>query len=147
MLYVDTSVLLVYTLTQAVERARYQHTEKFFAKVSDGSLSVATSFYALHEVYVFAIDNAPNFQRGAAYGKAALEKILALPLQILPLVTRGERTRHARMFSALRDASDVPHAIVAFVYGCDAIVAYDEHFEGITDIIPYTQPKYYAAMD
>ena len=141
MLYVDTSVLLVYTLTQAVEKTRYQPTQRFFAKVAEGSLSVATSFYALHEVYVFAIDNAPNFQTGAAYGKAALEKILALPLQILPLVTRGERARHARMFNALRDASDVPHAIAAFVYNCDGIVAYDEHFRGITDIIPYTQPQ------
>ena len=62
MLYINTSVLLVYTLTQTVERARHQPTEKFFMKVIEGSLSVATSFYALHEVYVFAIDNTPNFQ-------------------------------------------------------------------------------------
>jgi predicted nucleic acid-binding protein len=53
LLYLDTSVLLVYTLTQAVERTRYQHTEKLLAKVTEGLLSVATSFYALHEVYVF----------------------------------------------------------------------------------------------
>ena len=144
MLYIDTSVLLVYTLTQAVERARHQHTEKFFAKVGEGSVSAAPSFYALHEVYVFAIDNAPNFQTGAAYGKAALEKILALPLQILPLVTRAERAGHAPMSNALRDASDMPHAIAAFVYGCDAIVAYDEHFTAIADIIPHTQPQDYV---
>ena len=99
------------------------------------------SFYALHEVYVFAIENAPIFQIGATYGKAALEKILALPVLILPLVTRGERTRHARMFNALKDASDDPHAIAAFVYGCDAIVAYDEHFRAINNIINYTQPE------
>ena len=146
MLYIDTSVLLVYTLTQAVERGRYRYTEKFLAKVTEGSLSVATSFYALHELYIFAIDNAPNFQVGAGYGKAALEKILALPLQILPLVTRGERTRHARMFSALRDASDVPHAIAALVYGCEAIVAYDDHFAAITSIIPHTRPEDYVEM-
>ena len=146
MLYIDTSVLLVYTLTQAVERARYRYTEKFFAKVIEGSLSVATSFYALHELYIFAIDNAPNFHMGTGYGKAALEKILALPLQILPLVTRGERTRHIRMFSALRDASDIPHAIAALVYGCDAIVAYDEHFTAISRIIPHTQPEDYVGM-
>ena len=143
MIYVDTSVVLVYTLTQAVERARYQHTEKFFAKVAERSLLAATSFYALHEVYIFAIENAPNFQTGAAFGKAALEKILALPVLILPLVTREERTRHARLFYDLKDASDVPHAIAAFVYGCDAIVAYDEHFRAITNIIRYTPPEHY----
>lgn len=73
MLYIDTSVLLVYTLTQEVEKDRYLHTEKFFAKIIAGSLSAATSFYALHEVHVFAIDNAPDFPGGAAFGKAALE--------------------------------------------------------------------------
>lgn len=91
MLYVDTSVFLVYTLTQAVETDRYPPTERFFAKIIAGSLSAATSFYVLHEVHVFAIGNAPDFPQGAAFGKAALEKVFALPLQILPFVSRGER--------------------------------------------------------
>jgi hypothetical protein len=110
-LYIDTSVLLVYTLTQAVEKARFPATETFFAKIAAGSLLGATSFYALQEVYVFALDNAPDFPTGAAFGKAALEKILALPLQIFPFVSRLERKLQARKFSALRDSSDVPHAI------------------------------------
>lgn len=143
MLYIDTSVLLVYTLTQAVEKDRYPSTERFFAKIADRSLSGATSFYALHEIYVFAIDNAPDFSTGAAFGKAALERVLRFPLQVLPFVSRSERMRHARKFSALRDASDVPHAIAAYVYGCEAIVAYDEHFEAITDLIPHKRPEDY----
>ncbi|MBI4524647.1 MAG: hypothetical protein HY695_12640 [Deltaproteobacteria bacterium] len=92
---------------------------------------------------MFAIDNAPDFPLGAAFGKAALEKILALPVQILPFVSRGERMRHARRFTALRDASDVPHAIAAFVYGCDGIVAYDDHFSAISHLIPHTKPEDY----
>ena len=143
MVYIDTSVLLVYTLTQAIEEARYPHTERFFAKIIDGSLSGATSFYALHEAYVFALDNAPDFSTGASFGKAALEKILALPLQILPFVSRVERMRHARRFTLLRDASDVPHAIAASVYGCEAIVAYDDHFSAISHLIPHKKPEDY----
>jgi len=143
LLYIDTSVLLVYTLTQAVEKHRYPSTEKLFAKIIDGSLSAATSFYALHEIFVFAIDNAPDFPTGSAFGKAALEKVFTLPLQILPFVSRVERARYARKFSALRDASDVPHAIVAYVYGCDAIVAYDHHFESIAHVIPHRTPEDY----
>jgi predicted nucleic acid-binding protein len=127
-LYIDTSVLLVYTLTQAVEKDRYPATEVFFARIAAGSLSGATSFYALHEVYVFALDNAPDSPTGAAFGKAALEKILSLPVQILPFVPRTERRLQARKFTALRDSSDVPHVIVASVYRCEAIVAYDDHF-------------------
>ncbi len=137
MLYVDTSVLLVYTLTQGVETERVPATEAFFRRISTGSLLGATSFYALQEVHIFAIENTPDFPTGAAYGKAALEKILALPLLILPLVSRTERKLHADKFTALRDATDLPHATAAAVYGCDTIVAYDEHFRAISYIIPY----------
>jgi len=140
-LYLDTSVLLVYTLTQAVETDRFPATESFFAKITAGSLLGATSFYALQEVYVFAIENAPDFPTGAAFGKAALEKILALPLLILPFVSRTDRKLHARRFTALRDATDVPHAIAASVYGCEAIVAYDEHFRAISHMLPYKMPE------
>ena len=143
MLYIDTSVLLVYTLTQAVEKNRYPATEVFFAQIAAGSLSGATSFYALHEVYVFALDNAPDFSTGAAFGKAALEKILSLPVQILPFVSRTERRLQARKFTALRDSSDVPHAIAASVYRCEAIVAYDDHFRSISHLIPYRTPEDY----
>jgi hypothetical protein len=78
MLYIDNSVLLPYTLTQAVEEARYRSTEKLFARIRDGVLSAAASRCALHEIYVFVLDNASDFTEGADYGKAALEKILAL---------------------------------------------------------------------
>lgn len=141
MLYIDTSVLLVYTLTQTVEKDRFPATEIFFHKIATGLLSGATSFYALQEVYVFALDNAPDFPTGAAFGKAALEKILALPLQLLPFVSRVERKLQARKFSALRDSTDITHAIAASVYACEAIVAYDEHFRAISHIIPYKTPE------
>ena len=141
MLYIDTSVLLVCTLTQAVETERFPATAAFFDKIAAGTLLGATSFYALQEVHIFAIDNAPDFPTGAAFGTAALEKILALPLLVLPFVSRTERKLHARKFTALRDSSDVPHAIAASVYGCEAIVAYDEHFRATSHIIPYKTPE------
>ena len=143
MVYIDTSVLLPYTLTQAVEPDRYRSTEKFFTRIRDRGLSAATSFYALHELYIFALDNAPDFATGAVFGKAALEKVLGLPIRILPFVSRIERARYARKFSRLRDATDVPHAIAALVYECEAIVAYDEHFSAISDLIQYTMPEDY----
>jgi predicted nucleic acid-binding protein len=101
----------------------------------------AISFYALQEVHVFAIENAPDFPSGAAYGKAALEKILALPLLLLPLVSRTERRLHAAKFTTLRDATDLPHVIAAAVYGCDTLVAYDEHFRVISHVLSYRTPE------
>jgi predicted nucleic acid-binding protein len=140
-LYIDTSVLLVYTLTQAVEAARYRPTANFFAQIVSGALSGATSFYALHEVHVFAIENAPDFATGAAFGREALRQILSVPLQLFPLVSRIERRRHAARFAALRDASDLPHAITASVHGCEAIVTYDTHFGSIARIVPCRTPE------
>lgn len=141
MLYLDTSVLLVHTLTQAIETERVPATEALFRKIATGALLGAVSFYALQEVHIFAIENAPDFPTGAAFGKTALEKILALPVLLLPLVSRADRKLHAHKFMMLRDATDIPHAIAAIVYGCDTIVAYDIHFRTISHIIPYKTPQ------
>jgi hypothetical protein len=97
----------------------------------------------LHELYVFALENAPDFDTGSDFGKTALEKILRLPLRILPLSSRTERRRLAGRFVALRDASDIPHAISAHIARCEAIVAYDHHFRAIHDVIPYKTPEDY----
>ena len=143
MVYLDTSVLLVYTLTHSTEVERSRAVDRLFAKISSGLVVAATSFYALHELYVFALENAPDFDTGCSFGKAALKKILQLPLRVLPFSSRTERRRLARRFIALRDASDIPHAISAYVARCEAIVAYDHHFRAIADVIPYKTPEDY----
>jgi len=96
------------------------------ARVASGRLAAATSFYALHEVYLFALDNAPDFSTGAA--------------DLYPLVSREERRLLARNLSALPDSSDMPHAVAALRRGCEAMVAYDEHFRAIAHVIPYKTP-------
>lgn len=141
MIYLDTSVLLVYTLTRSAEVDRARAVDTFFAKISSGLIPASTSFYALHELYVFALENAPDAETGYDFGKAALERILRTPLRILPFAPRTERTRLARRFVALRDASDIPHAVSAYLAGCKAIVAYDDHFKTIAHIIPYKTPE------
>lgn len=143
MVYLDTSVLLVYTLTHSTEVERSSAVDKLFFRISSGQIAAAISFYALHELYVFALENTPDLETGSDFGKAALEKILRLPLRILPLSPRTERRRLVRKFVALGDASDIPHAISAYIARCEAIVAYDHHFESITDVIPYKTPEDY----
>ncbi|HWP91440.1 MAG TPA: PIN domain-containing protein [Thermodesulfobacteriota bacterium] len=144
MLYLDTSVLLVYTLTQSIEIERFKITDKLFTKIISGEITAATSFYALHELYIFALENAPDLETGYAFGKNALLKVLSTPVHILPFVSRTERKNLGEKFVGLRDPSDVPHAIVAFNSGCDAIVAYDEHFRAISHVIPYKKPEDYV---
>jgi predicted nucleic acid-binding protein len=140
-LYLDTSVLLTYTLTQAVEPRRFKATAALMPRISAGEIQAATSFHALHEVLLFGLVNAPDSPTGAAYGKAALECILALPVRLLPLVSRLERGLHSRRFQAMRDPADVPHAIAAWVSHCETIVTYDKHFQAIAHVIPCATPE------
>ena len=143
MIYLDTSVLLVYTLTQSIEVERFCAVDRLFSQIATGTVSAATSFYALHEVYVFALENSPSPEMGYRFGKLALERILSTALRILPFASRTERTRLGRRFAVLRDPSDIPHAIAAYLAKCEAIVAYDDHYKAITHIIPYKNPADY----
>lgn len=144
MIYLETSVLLVYTLTESLEVERAKSVRRLFVKIDSGVVSAATSFHALHEIYVFALENAPDLKTGSQFGKAALQKILEARLRILPFVTRTERRRLAERFSNLKDSTDVPRAISAYAAGCDAIVAYDEHFQAIASVIPYRTAAHYS---
>ena len=143
MIYLDTSVLLVYTLTQSIEVERFRAVDRLFLQIVSGAISATTSFYALHEVYVFALENSPSLEVGYKFGKLALERVLASPLRILPFASRTERARLRRRFSLLRDPSDIPHAVAAYLAECEAIVAYDDHYKAITHIIPYKTPQEY----
>lgn len=40
----------------------------------------------------------------------------------------------------MRDSSDVPHVITAYLNNCSAIVTYDSHFDAVADIIPCYAP-------
>ena len=143
MIYLDTSVLLVCTLTESIEVERAKSVRRLFAQIDSESISAATSFYALHEVYVFALENAPDLETGSDFGKVALQKLLAARLRILPFLARTERRRLADKFTMLKDSTDLPHAISAYAAGCEAIVANDEHFRAIASVIPYKTPDDY----
>ena len=139
--YVDTSVLLVYTLASGTETERYSSVRQLFSLIENGRLKAITSFYALHEVYLFALENAPDFETGTEYGKEALTMIFSTPIQITPLLSRIERKINERFFENLRDMSDLPHVISAKIWGCAGIVAYDEHFRAVSNILEYKTPE------
>lgn len=142
MIYLDTSVLLAFTLTKTLEPERFDAAARLFDLINSGHVKATTSFYALHELLVIAISNTePDWEAGSELARQSLLSILQTRLLYLPLPRREEKLVKARLFSALRDATDLPHAIVAHVAGCSAIVAYDEHFRAISDIIAYKTPE------
>ena len=144
--YVDTSVLLIYTLASGKEVDRYPFVTKLFDLIEAEKIKATTSFYALHELYIFALENAPDFDIGSQYGKEAMNIILSTKVQLTPLLTRMERMINARLFNKLSDSTDLPHAISAKIWGCDVIVAYDEHFASISDIVDYKKPEEIVAL-
>jgi predicted nucleic acid-binding protein len=138
--YLDTSVLLVHTLVQGAEPDRHRDVVRLLTAFHRRQIMPVTSFYALHEVFLFALAHAPDPEAGNRFGTGALVEILSLPIRVLPLLTRTERTQHGKRFSKLPDASDIPHAIAAYLGGCQAVVAYDDHFRRLPPSMRYVTP-------
>ncbi|MBI4758429.1 MAG: PIN domain-containing protein [Chloroflexi bacterium] len=141
MVYLDTSALLAFTLTKTMEPARFQVASKLFELINQGAIKAVTSFYALHELLVIAISNTePDWEAGSELARGALLSILNSRLLYVPIPRREDKILKARLFSALRDATDLPHAIAAHSVNCTAIVAYDDHFRAVESIIHYKTP-------
>ncbi|WP_322798536.1 type II toxin-antitoxin system VapC family toxin [Thermoflexus sp.] len=146
MIYLDTSVLLVFTLARDVEPERFKAVSRLFRFIDQGAIKAVTSFYALHELLVIAITyTEPDWEAGSEFARQALLALLNTRLLYIPIPRREEKILRARLFSSLRDPTDLPHAIAAHVAGCTAIVAYDHHFQAIADIIPYKTPEMIVA--
>ncbi len=146
MLYLDTSVLMAYTLTRTMEPSRFQSVSRLFDLINRRDVKAATSFYALHELLVIAISNTqPDWEAGSDLARESLLTVLQSRLLYVPIPRREDRILRARLFSALWDATDVPHAIAAHALGCQALVAYDEHFRAIDASIPYKTPEEFLA--
>ncbi len=142
MIYLDTSVLLAFTLAKTIEPQRFAATAKLFDLINAGQVKAVTSFHALHELLVIAISNTePDWEAGSELARQALLAVFQSRLLYLPLPRREDKLIKARLFAALRDATDLPHAVAAHVAGCSALVAYDEHFRAISDVIPYKTPE------
>lgn len=141
MFYLDTSVLLAFTLTKKMEPNRFQAASRLFELIDQGVVKAVTSFYALHELLVIAVAyTEPDWEVGSELAREALLAILKSRLLYIPIPRREDKILRARLFSALRDATDLPHAIAAHTVGCTAIVAYDDHFRAIEDILSYKTP-------
>lgn len=104
-----------------------------------------TSLYSIIELYQVAVNTFDTLSEASEYGKEALVNILKTKVVLLPMLNRIEKLINAHQFNALRDSTDLTHAISAKIWGCDVIVAYDDHFSSITDVISYKTPEQIVA--
>jgi len=141
MYYAESSVLIPFTLARTVDVDKTKAVDELFEKINSEEIKCCTSFYALLEVYIFALGNALNFEEGSSVGKEALVKILQSKMSLLTMVNREERILHENKFKKLKDKSDIPHAILASINNCKGIVTYDSHFKDVLDVIISMTPE------
>jgi len=137
--YLETSALVVYCFGRNLEPERYKSVKNLFDKINTQDITGVVSFYSLHELFIFAVENfSPDISRNI--GKRAFEEILKTRVEIVPLLNREQRIRYSSDIK-LKDPSDIPHAILALIEKCDCIVTYDAHFDDINTIIKINQPQ------
>ena len=137
--YLDTSVVIVLLFGREKEPERYASVQRLFEGIDAGQIAGLVSVYTVQEVCLFCREHFSE-QVPEQVAALALRALFQHDLRLVPLITRAEKLAHVRGFE-MHDAADRPHAIAAYVNRCDAIVAYDEHFEDIADKLSYLQPE------
>lgn len=137
-LYLDASVVNVYLFGVEKEPDRYPKVVALFDAIHTGRVDGVVSVYTIQEICVYCRDFFPE-DVFAVTAHLAVQKLMNVRLQLVPLLTREEKVRNSRAFS-IRDPSDQPHVILAHLHQCDALVAYDDHFEDTSHLVPYLQP-------
>ncbi len=137
--YLDASTVNVYLFGKDVEVERYCATEHLFRLLDSRVVDGVISLYMIQEICSYCQNNFPvDDLRDVT--RLSIIKILTIDLEIAPMLTRLERLIHQRKYQ-MTDSSDVPHAIIAELRNCDAIITYDSHFDEIKDVITVMTPK------
>lgn len=137
-LYVDTSVLIVYLYGEATEPERFAHTAALFDRFATGEITAVFSLYTLQELHGYIRRVSPPEDVDEAFRTSVLE-LFSYPAIIAPYLDRLTLKRYRRKLN-VRDATDVPHIVIALERQCDGIVAYDERFRDVAEVLAYYRP-------
>jgi predicted nucleic acid-binding protein len=139
-IYLETTVLAALTYFRTVEKERYSSVSKLLEVCKKRGIVLIVSFYALHEIFLLAFD---YFDKTAArkIGKHFVMKILSAEgVELTELLSREKRLLYHSKFK-MKDRTDIPHGISAFVENCDYIITYDTHFDSISHLIKVLTPE------
>ena len=86
-IYIDTSVVVAKLFGQEAEPSRHTASSKVFKLINAKKVIGVISFYVLHEIYWFCMD---NFRAEEAREKArlALLDLLEIKIELAPLLSR-----------------------------------------------------------
>lgn len=136
--YFDTSVLAIYTYFSEIEKSKCEIVNTLLNKCIKDKIEIIVSFYSLHELFLLAFKYLNKEQ--SKIGLESVRTIVNMPIKLVPLLPREKRLIYHKKFK-MTDRTDMPHAITAFIYECDYIVTYDNHFEEISEHIPVGVPE------
>lgn len=143
-LYMDTSVLAVFTYFKNIESNRYKSVSELIEICRNREMEIVVSFYALHELFLLPFDHFDE-KTARTIGKKFVTEILKIDgVELIELLSRDNRLLYQERFR-MNDRTDIPHAISAFVEGCDSIITYDTHFDQISHLISVSTPENFVA--
>lgn len=142
-IYLDSSVLIAYLYEELDQRERFLHAQRLFQRIQAGEVQAAISFYALPELYSYVVEHYPDDEVNETF-RTSMVELFSVPLIVIPFLDRTELNLWRRKFE-IRDPTDALHVAAALARGCEGIVAYDEHFQDVADLIPYYTPEAFLA--
>ncbi len=141
MLYIETSVLFAYTLAKEKGPERFAAAVRLIEKINRGEFQAMTSLYTFIELHALAVAYAQNWSEGIKMAKACFLAVLQTEILVTGMLTREERILNERRFKMVSDASDISHAISAYLYNCQYMVTYDSHFDKMAPIMTIITPE------
>jgi len=139
-IYLETTVLAALTHFRNIEKERYNSVSKLLEICKGQQIEMIVSFYTLHEIFLLAFD---YFDKTTArkIGKQFVMEILGIEgAELSELLSRESRLIHQSRFK-MKDRTDIPHAISAFVENCNYIITYDTHFDEISHLVRVSTPE------
>lgn len=138
-LYLETTIWAAFTYFKRIEKDRYDAVSKLLQICKEKGIEVVVSFYTLHEIFLLAFDYV-KVSVARKIGKRFMLEILNRDIELIELLSREKRLIHQPRFR-MRDRTDIPHAISAFVEKCDYIITYDIHFDSISHLVKVSTPE------
>lgn len=137
-LYLDSTILITFVFGSKLEPDKFDCVSRLF---NYENIDLVTSLYALIELYNYPIFNFEmDEQEKRLLAKSVIISALLTETEIVPMPPRAIRSYYNNTFK-MSDKSDIPHAILAYIEGCDYIVTYDRHFRDIGDKIRCITPE------
>ncbi len=138
-IYLETTALAAFTYFKDLEKDRYKSVSALLEICKKEGIEVVVSFYTLHEIFLMAFDYLGK-SKARKIGKNFMLEILSIKeVEIAELLPREKKIVCQSRFR-MKNRTDIPHAISAFLEKC-WLITYDTHFNEISNLMKVLTPE------